>query len=141
MYRKFNNIFDNNRFDRLLLAWLTEFLSDRKQRVVQAVSSWCGVTSGVPQGSVLGPLLFIIFINNMPQGLHHPCRLFANDTKVIATIRNTQDIIFLQNNIDRLSQWASTWELKFNHLKCKYIIFNKKGHFKKNCVEPKLTMK
>ena len=90
-------------FDELLLAWLTEFLSDRKQRVVlgQAVSSWCGVTSGVPQESVLGPLLFIIFINDMPQGLHHPCRLFADDTKVIATIRNTQEIIFLQNDIER----------------------------------------
>ena len=130
-------------FSGLLLQWLKEFLSDRKQRVVlgQASSSWSTVTSGVPQGSVLGPLLFTLFINDMPKHLHHPCKLFADDTKLIAIIKNTQDIVLLQEDIDRLSAWNTTWDMKFNHQKCKYMVFNKKKHFRSNCVEPELTIK
>ena len=74
---------------------------------------------------------------DVPRGLHHPCRLFTDDSKLIATIKDAQDIILLQNDIDRLSLWASTWEMKFNHPKCKYNIMD---HFNKNCVELEFTI-
>ncbi len=103
-------------FDGLLLDWLSDFLSDRKQRVVIGSSSsdWCQVTSDVPQGSVLGPLLFTLFINDMPNGVHHHCKPFADDTKIIATIKNGLDIAQLQSDIDLLATWANTWHMSFN---------------------------
>ena len=127
-------------FDGLLLDWLSDFLSDRKQRVVIGSSSsdWCQVTSGVPQGSVLGPLLFTLFINDMPNGVHHHCKLFADDTKIIATIKNGLDIAQLQSDIDLLATWANTWHMSFNVQKCKFMVFkNKINHF---CTSRRLTM-
>ena len=70
-----------------LLKWLTDFLSGRKQRVVlgENVSDWKEVLSGVPQGSVLGPLLFVIFINDIPSVVNSLIKLFADDTKLLTT--------------------------------------------------------
>ena len=96
-------------FDGLLLDWLSDFLLNRKQRVVMGdcSSDWCQVTSGVPQGSVLGPLLFTLFINDMSTNLKHHCKqLFADDTKIIATIKNGYDAALLQADIDLLTTWA-----------------------------------
>ena len=68
--------------------WLTGFLSNRKQRVVMGefLSEWVKVLSGVPRGSVLGPLLFIIFINDLPEILNHLCLIYADDGKVMAPL-------------------------------------------------------
>lgn len=83
--------------------------------------------SGVPQGSVLGPLLFIVYINDMPTLLTHVCKLFADDSKLIGLIRNKQDSINLQSDIDLLVQWAQDWSMLFNDEKCKVMyIGNKK---------------
>ncbi len=90
--------------------WIGSFLSNRKQRVIlgDCNSDWLVVRSGTPQGSVLGPLLFTIFINDMPRDLHHHCRLFADDTKLVASIKNAQDYALLQNDINKLVSWART---------------------------------
>ena len=90
------------------------------------MSSWKDVLSGVPQGSVLGPLLFIIYINDMPDLIEHLCKLFADDSKVIAVIKDYQDSDRLQSDLDKLVTWAQTWKMKFNHEKCKVMYFGKK---------------
>ena len=112
-------------FDDHLLKWLADFLKDRRQRVVlgEAMSSWLDVISGVPQGSVLGPLLFIVFINDLPRSVKDcMCRLFADDTKLLAAIRNAADMALVQKDIDTLVKWASDWIMSFNVDKCKYMI-------------------
>ena len=75
----------------------------------EVVSDWKDVLSGVPQGSVLGPLLFIIFINDLPDVVKSLCKLFADDTKLIATISNPNDLTILQNDVDNLVEWADNW--------------------------------
>ena len=91
-------------FSGCLLDWLTDFLIGRKQRVVlgENVSEWKDVMSGVPQGTVLGPLLFVIYINDMPDVVNNLTKLFADDTKLISTIKNRLDIELLQEDINRL---------------------------------------
>ena len=70
--------------------WIRSFLSNRIQRVrvEQDFSSWSPVRSGIPQGSVLGPILFVIFINDMPDTIDSMCQLFADDAKIISYLRN-----------------------------------------------------
>ena len=83
-----------------LLNWIESFLHKRYQRVVMGdfVSEWLDVLSGVAQGSVLGAILFIIFINEISDILHHPCKLYADDTKIIAKLKNDSGIQHLQND-------------------------------------------
>jgi hypothetical protein len=109
-----------------LLNWISDFLKGRKQRVVigKITSDWLPVSSGVPQGSVLRPLLFLLYINDMPEALNHFCKLFADDSKLIATIRNSQDRIVLQEDLDKLAIWANDWKMKFNFNKCKTMSLN-----------------
>jgi hypothetical protein len=108
-----------------LLNWIKAFLGDRFQRVVLGdnISEWIRVLSGVPQGSVLGPLLFVIFINDLVKNLPDSCKckLFADDTKLISIIKCNQDCDKLQLALDKLVQWSNTWLLKFNNDKCKVM--------------------
>jgi hypothetical protein len=110
-------------FQGLLLNWIKSFLSNRRQRVVikGECSSWKDVLSGVPQGSVLGPLLFIIFINDLPDGLNHLLKLFADDSKLLAIIRNSKDQELVQDDLDKLLNWSKTWKMNFNFSKCKVM--------------------
>ena len=80
-------------FSGKLLLWLKGFLSDRYQRVVLngSFSGWCAVTSGVPQGSVLGPLLFTLYINDIPNIVHTNLSFFADDSKVYSVIKSSED--------------------------------------------------
>ena len=79
------------------------------------------VTSGVPQGSVLGPILFLIYINDLPDELSSQVRLFADDTAVYLTIGDTEDGKVLQNDLDRLSVWEDRWDMEFNPSKCQVV--------------------
>ena len=103
-----------------LLEWLKCFLIGRKQRVVigEEQSSWSEVKSGIPQGSVLGPVLFVIFINDIPRALQNATKIFADDTKAYKAVRNIEDQASLQNDVDSAFNWSQKWQMKFNIDKC-----------------------
>ena len=106
-----------------LLRWIKNFLSERKQRVVlNGISSdWTDVISGVPQGSVLGPILFILYVNDLPDKVKSYCKIFADDTKLYKEINNLKDYEDLQDDIYELCRWTTKWLLFFNANKCKVL--------------------
>ena len=93
-----------------LLQWFTSYLNNRVQRVVidGKNSEWLPVTSGVPQGSPLGPALFVLFINDMPRAVSQcsTLALFADDAKCFRTIRSASDCVQFQGDIDNLVEWS-----------------------------------
>ena len=93
---------------------------NRKQRVVVdgSFSNYADVESGVPQGTVLGPLLFLLHINDLPSCVNSKVRLFADDCLLYREIKNNQDQIDMQRGLDALMDWGSTWGMKFNAKKC-----------------------
>ena len=103
--------------------WIEGFLTDRQQNVVidGQSSSSSTVISGVPQGTVLGPLLFLTYINDLPTHVTSNVRLFADDPILYREIDSPDDCNALQRNIDSLSVWESLWQMKFNISKC-YIM-------------------
>ena len=105
-----------------ILHWIKAFLSNRKQRVVVrgALSEWSTVTSGVPQGSVLGPILFIIYVNDLPDCIQSYLGIFADDTKLYRPICSSEDSSILQEDIDATLQWCDTWLSFLNLPKCHY---------------------
>ena len=137
VYFDFMKAFDKVSHERLIMKlesygidgaiqkWIKAFLSDRRQRVVvnRATSEWAGVTSGVPQGSVLGPLLFVIFINDLPDVVSQRSNpyMFADDTKMIREISNVQDNLSLQSDIDAMLTWSVDNKMFFHSGKCKVL--------------------
>ena len=115
--------------DGALLEWIKSFLADRQQCVVVngQKSAWTPVLSGVPQGSVLGPILFVIYINDLPEESTSDIQLFADDTKVYRTIRTPEDCLQLQRDLDNLQAWATRWQMKFHPQKCKVMRIGR-GH-------------
>ena len=91
-----------------LLRWIKQWLSGRKQRVVinGKISDWKDVLSGVPQGSILGPLLFIIFINDLDAGIRNRILKFADDTKLLGKVGSKEDIEALQSDLRLLCEWG-----------------------------------
>jgi len=79
------------------------------------------VVSGVPQGSVLGPLLFLLFINDLPDTLTSKTRLFADDCIIYRQITSHEDQDILQEDLNRLAEWETTWGMEFHPQKCSYL--------------------
>ena len=105
------------------LKWIQDFLSGRTQQVVLEGSSSdvSPVTSGVPQGSVLGPLLFLVFINDLPSRVKAAAGMFADDAALQKKIRNEDDAADLQKDLDSLQSWEKEWQMQFNPDKCEVI--------------------
>ena len=139
IYLDFQKAFDSVPHERLLrkiygygirgevLKWIKAFLMDREQRVVvnNSTSSWSPVLSGIPQGSVLGPLLFLIYINDMPDKIDSFLYMFADDTKVFAQVNSDEEANQLQKDLDKLYEWSNKWQIKFNASKCKVLHLGK----------------
>jgi len=112
-----------------LLNWISAWLRNRRQRVCLQgeLSGWWDVTSGVPQGSVLGPVLFLIFINDLDNDVRNWILKFADDTKIYSCLRDSKDCDLLQDDLDLLCAWSSRWQMQFNVGKCKVIHIGKKN--------------
>ena len=97
--------------------WIEDFLHQRSQRVVcnGEHSNWAPVLSGVPQGSVIGPILFLIYINDLPEDIRSTVRLFADDTIMYMTMSGASDAASLQEDLDRLAAWENKWKMQFTH--------------------------
>ena len=113
-----------------LLQWFASYLDNRVQRVVidGKNSEWLPVTSGVPQGSLLGPALFVLFINDMPCAVSQ-CSiltLFADDAKCYRTIRSASDCMLFESDIDNLVDWSDVWKMAFNMDKCSLCTITRK---------------
>ena len=102
------------------LKWIQAFLSDRTQTVVleNEKSDTVPVTSGIPQGSVLGSILFLIYINDLPDTTKSKVWLFAAETAIYLTVSSLEDAHILQQDLDRLHQWELQWDMEFNPSKC-----------------------
>ena len=115
------------------LSWIKSFLADRSQQVVLdgKLSSPAPVTSGVPQGTVLGPLLFLVYINDLPSRATSSERLFADDCLLYRVINGHRDTERLWADLNQLQEWEKGWQMLFNPDKCEHIrITNKRNIFK-----------
>ena len=106
-----------------IINWIEQWLKDRRQRVVVdgEVSSWKSVLSGVPQGSVLGPILLLVYINDLEEGVTGKILKFADDTKLFRKVKEIGDKQNLQDDIDKLVKWSEKWQMLFNFGKCKCL--------------------
>ena len=103
-----------------LYYWLSTWLTKRSQRVVVDgyESEYAKVISGVPQGTVLGPVMFLLYINDINNNVSSPLRLFADDCIIYRTIKSEQDHIQLQQDLHTVYEWSQKWQMRFNTSKC-----------------------
>ena len=123
-----------------LLSWFRSYLTCRHHRTVidGCESSLLPISSGVPQGSNLGPLLFTIYINTAPKAIHSSTtvQLYADDMKCFKIIDNTDDVQQLQSDLSNLNDWSANHFMEFNSKKCKYLAITRK----KNIVDSAYTL-
>ena len=151
VYMDFSKAFDKVPHARLLekvrghgiqgaaALWIQNWLAQRRQRVVidGSFSKWRSVTSGVPQGSVLGPLLFVIFINDLDEEVEGWVGKFADDTKVGGVVDSLEGCQKLQRDIDRMQDWAEKWQMDFNADKCVVVHFGRSNGMKEYNIKGK----
>ena len=106
-----------------MISWIQAWLTDRRQGVIveEEISNWKPVFGGVPQGSVLGPILLLIFINDLDGDLSSKVLKFADDTKVFRTVKTDADKETVQDDLTKLVKWSEKWQMLFNFGKCKCI--------------------
>ena len=108
--------------------WIKSFLTNREQRVVvnQEASEPLPVCSSVPQGTAIGPLLFLTFVNDMPISVTSSnIRLFTDDAIIYKTVKARSDVDILQKDLTSLEKWEKHWRIEFNPSKCHSISFNR----------------
>ena len=135
IYLDFQKVFDKVPHTRLLkkiriiwhiwkiLKWVEDWLSERRQCVVinGKSSNWRDIKSSVPQGSVFGPILFFIYVNDVDEGLTCKISKFANDTKITNKVTTTADKLQFQSILNVLVSWSNKWQIKFNVDKSKVL--------------------
>lgn len=109
-----------------IVKWISNFITGRsfQVKVNQSFSSAYPVTSGVPQGGVLSPILFIIYTSDLPSSIRPfniPCQMFADDIKVYKSIQKTDDRVALQSAITAVADWSVTWKLPLSSTKTKFL--------------------
>ena len=112
-----------------LLSWFSDYLSSRRQRVIipGTFSDWSGTEAGVPQGSILGPLLFLLYINDIVQEIESDIKLFADDTSLSMIVDHPITACrTLTSDIDKIQQWANKWLVTFNPSKTESMIITRK---------------
>ena len=110
-------------------AWFANYLSDRKQRVVipGAVSDWAYRRAGVPPGSILGPLLFLLYINDIVHDIGSNIRLFADDTSLFIIVDDPVTAAgCINTDLGKISPWASSWLITFNPSKTESLLISRK---------------
>ena len=123
-----------------LLLWFSDYLTNRRQRVVLPgdCSDWTLTKAGVPQGSILGPLLFLIFINDIVSDIETNIRLFADDTSLYIIVETPQSAARkLNNDLSKIKAWASKWLVSFNPSKSESLLISRK---RSNINHPDLCM-
>jgi hypothetical protein len=125
-----------------LLAWIIAFLSNRTQQVnIESTSSnRAQVISGVPQGSVLGPILFLIYINDLPAEIitNTHCVMFADDVKIYQEINSSSDSEALQASLEKIISWANKWQINLSASKCNVLHLGKTNNFYEYFIDNKL---
>ncbi|KAK2165457.1 hypothetical protein LSH36_50g07027 [Paralvinella palmiformis] len=103
--------------------WMTKEVTAkyRKKQLAWKKYKDTDILSGIPQGSVLGPILFVIFINDLPDVVSSTAKIFADDTKLFRAIRIIEDHDVMQQDLDNIVEWSNKWQLGFNETKCKSL--------------------
>ena len=112
-----------------LLKWFTNYLAERKQRVIlpDVASDWTYILAGVPQGSILGPILFLIYINDIVAEIGSNIRLFADDTSLYIIVENPiTSAVCLNSDLSKISIWANNWLVDFNPIKTESMLISRK---------------